>query len=421
MSVSVLVVRYWACLALALFLPFVVHGAFQTSTRGLYYPVTSNKSVGDSLLKATASHESSDDSDLSDFKTWCTEKGIITPLDLDVRTGDNDYRFMKYSDDKSFTSRPDKINGPILRVPLNACIIATTPEDLAVKLAQEKDLGEESDFATYIKVLPPLSSPSLQSMPRFWSQEKLEKVSEFDGGQIYERVQSVKKKCKELNLDDWALACVNSRANYLLDQGYAMTPILDFINHDSATKTSARLIKSEMMGDELFLSVEKEYAKGEEVFISYGSFSNVETICDYGFVNSDSNQCNNECVDIRIIRKQPVRVTVDDQCGGALDPGSLAILRSFIASPEEVEDLLAKDESLSINTVYAKPISEAIEEEVYSLIASFLDEGIYDANSGIIWAQENGEDLIERYLVCRVAVLKKGLSKMKERFPELLF
>jgi len=67
-----------------------------------------------------------------------------------------------------------------------------------VKLAQEKDLGEESDFATYIKVLPPLSSPSLQSMPRFWSQEKLEKVSEFDGGQIYERVQSVKKKCKSM-------------------------------------------------------------------------------------------------------------------------------------------------------------------------------------------------------------------------------
>jgi hypothetical protein len=167
-----------------------------------------------------------------------------------------------------------------------------------VKLAQEKYLGEESDFAPYIKVLPPLSSPSLQSMPRFWSQDKLEKVSEFDGGQIYGRVQSVKKKCKELNLDEWALACVNSRANYLLDQGYAMTPILDFINHNSAAKTSARL-----MEDELFLSVEKESAKGEEVFISYGSFSNVETICDYGFVDSDSNQCNNECVDIRMIRK----------------------------------------------------------------------------------------------------------------------
>ena len=413
---SVSVVRYWARSALILFLPLVVHGAFQTSTRGLYHPITSNKSVVDSLLKATASNDSTDDSDLSEFKTWCTKKGIITPLDLDVRTGDDDYRFMKYSDDKSFASRPDTINGPILRVPLKACIIATTIEDLAVKLVQEKDLGEESDFAPYIKVLPPLSSPSLQSMPRFWSQEKLEKVSEFDGGQIYEKVQSVKKICKELNLDEWALACVNSRANYLLDQGYAMTPILDFINHNSAAKTSASLIE-----DELFLSVEKEYAKGEEVFISYGSFSNVETTCDYGFVDSDFNECNDECVDIRIIRKQPVRVTVDDQRGGALDPGSLAILRSYIASPEEVEDLLAKDESLSINTVYAKPMSEANEEEVYSLIASFIDEGIYDAKSGITWAQENGEDLIERYLVCRVEVLKKGLSKIKQRFPELLY
>ena len=128
-----------------------------------------------------ASNDSTDDSDLAEFKTWCTKKGIITPLDLDVRTGDDEYRFMKYSDDKI---RPEKINGPILRVPLKACIIATTPEDLAVKLAQEKILVEN---LILIKVLPPLA-PSLQSMPRFWSQDKLEKVSEFDGGQIYGRV-----------------------------------------------------------------------------------------------------------------------------------------------------------------------------------------------------------------------------------------
>jgi len=101
---SVSVVRYWACLALVLFLPLVVHGAFQTSTRG-QYPITSNKLVVDSLLKATASNDSTDDSDLSEFKTWCTKKGIITPLDLDVRTDDDDYRFMNYSDDKI---RPEK-------------------------------------------------------------------------------------------------------------------------------------------------------------------------------------------------------------------------------------------------------------------------------------------------------------------------
>jgi hypothetical protein len=233
---------------------------------------------------------------------------------------------------------------------------------------------------------------------------------------IYQRVQSVKEQCKELNLDEWALAIVNSRANFLLDEGYAMTPILDMINHNSASKTSARI-----MEDELFLSVENEFAKGEEVFISYGSFSNLETMCEYGFVDSKSNQCNQECVDIRMIRQQPVRVTIDDQNDGELDPGSLALLRSYLASPEEVGDLLANDESLSINTVYAKPISEAVEEEVYSFIASFVDEAIYDATTGITWAHENGEDLIENFLVCRVAVLEKGLQFMKRKFPELLY
>jgi len=408
----------WVASTLALFLTLSVNNAFQTSSR--YHHNTGNTFVlirDDSLvLKAAAASNDSSDSDLLDFRTWCTQKGIVTPLDLDVRTDDDDYRFMKYSDDKSFASRPDKINGPILRVSLDACIVAESPEDLAVELVKERDLGGKSAFAPYIKVLPPLSSPSLQSMPRFWSEEKLEKVSEFDGGQIYQRVQSVKKKCKELNLDEWALALVNSRANFLLDRGYAMTPILDMINHNSASTTTARILE-----DELFLSVENEYAKGEEVFISYGSFSNLETICEYGFVDADSNQCNQECVDVRMIRQLPVQVTIDDQNDGALDPGSLALLRSYLVSPEDIEDLLANDESLSINTVYAKPISEAVEEEVYSFIASFVDEAIFDAKTGITWAQEHGEDLIETYLVCRVAVLEKGLAFMKRRFPELLY
>jgi len=45
-----------------------------------------------------ASNDSTDDSDLAEFKTWCTKKGIITPLDLDVRTGDDDYRHFQCFD-----------------------------------------------------------------------------------------------------------------------------------------------------------------------------------------------------------------------------------------------------------------------------------------------------------------------------------
>ena len=66
----------------------------------------------------------------------------------------------------------------------------------------------------------------------FWSEEKLAKVAEFDGGNIFQRVQDVKYKCKEKDLDAWAYVIVQSRANHLQDKTYAMTPLLDMLNHD---------------------------------------------------------------------------------------------------------------------------------------------------------------------------------------------
>lgn len=372
-------------------------------------------------LQASISRNSQ--TELAEFKAWCFEKGIITPLNLLIREDDNDeignennkYRFMEYSDNDSFSKRPEKLDGPILRVPLKACIIADSPEDLSIELAKERDLGDKSFFAPYIKVLPSLDSPSIQSMPRMWSAEKMEKVIEFDGGQIYQKVQMDAMKNKDLNLDPWAHACVTSRANYLFGKGYAMTPILDMINHDATSKTSARIIQ-----DELFLSVDKEFGKGEEVFISYGDLTNLETFCNYGFV-SETNRSNKEFIDVKMIRRLPVRVTIDSESGGSLDAGSLATLRSYLTPPEEVNALLARNENLSMNTVFTKPISDSNEVEVYSFIASFVDEAIHEGSKGIDWARENDDALLEKYLVSRVNVLKKGLEFMTQRFPDLLF
>jgi len=356
------------------------------------------------------------DSNLLEFKKWCTQKNIISPLDVKIRKGKDNYRFMEYSDDgELFANRPEKINGPILRVPLSVCIVASTPEDLALELEKERDLGVNSAFAPYIKVLPNLLSSSLQSMPRFWSDETLHKVSEFDGGQIYQRVEIVKTTCKERNLDDWALACVNSRANFIGD-GFAMTPVLDFLNHNSLSKTTAKILERE-----LFLSVENKYQKVEEVFISYGDFTNLETLCDYGFVD-DSNGCNKEYVDVFIIRQNPVRVTISGDTG-MLNPGSLALLRSYLAPQEDVEQLLVNDETLSSNSVYARPISDALEEDVYSLVASFVYEAICNAKNGIHWVGKEGKEggMIERYLSWRIATLSKCLSFIKEKFPDILY
>lgn len=352
------------------------------------------------------------------FKDWCESKGIITPLDLEVRSekGDGDYRYMKYSNNKSIASRPEKLSGPILRVPLNACIVSDTLETLAQKLKAEKDLGKDSEFEPYIHVLPSLSSPSLQSMPFFWSEEKLEIVSEFDGGQIYQRVQEVKTIVKDLNLDPWAYICVRSRANFLNQKGYAMTPVLDMINHDDSSKTSATILENE-----LYLSVEKCFAFDEEVFISYGSFSNLDTFCDYGFVDSEKNFCKRECINVLMIRRPPVKVTIDGKLDGKIDSGSLALLRSYLASPELVEAKLSTDLKVTMNTVFTRPISDTNEEDVYSLIASFIDEAIYEGTSGIEWARDQKEEMVEKYLLGRIDVLQKGLNYIKRKYPDLVY
>jgi len=364
--------------------------------------------------KSSSLFATDESKNLSEFEQWCANEGIMTPFNLKLRNGS--YRFMEYSDESSFFNRPENLDGPILRVPLKACIRADTLQELAVALAQERDLGTDSDFAPYINVLPTLgSSSSLDVLPRFWTEEKMEKVSEFDGGQIYRRVQMDKESQKD-TVDLWAYSCVSSRANFLgPGRGYAMTPVLDMINHDPASKTSGTVID-----DELFLSVEKEFKIGDEVMISYGELTNLETLCDYGFVsNQKDSPFNKECVDVRIIRKAPVQVTFEQS--GALESGSLALLRSYLTPEVDVFPRLLEDSRLTTTTVYAKKTSDTNEEELYSFIASFVDEAIYDGKSGLEWAVQNGDDLLESYLSARLCILEKGITNMKLRFPDLLY
>jgi hypothetical protein len=309
----------------------------------------------------------------------------------------------------------------ILRVPLKACIQADTLEKLAERLAHERSLGPNSDYAPYLDVLPTLED-GLENLPRFWSSERLDSVT--DGGLLLKRLASDEQK----DLDPWALACVDSRANYVkTTEGkdtYAMTPMLDMFNHDGIVSTKARVSVEEDM-DVLSLQVNAPFPKGSQVYISYGDLSNLDTLCDYGFISSDSdnsNPCNYESLNVQLIRRPPFQVTVF--LDGSVDVASLANLRSYLADAEDLKDLVDDNGDLNAGmglAAFSKPLSERNELDVQSFLASTLDEGIEMARSGAETAEVVGDLLVANYLSQRASLLNKGLERIKQSFPGLEF
>lgn len=303
----------------------------------------------------------------------------------------------------------------ILRIPLSACITADTLESLAERLAHERDLGSKSKYAPYVDVLPTLDGddpekPSLLSLPRFWDGKRLDKVT--DGGQLEARMRNDERK----DLDQWALACVDSRANFLGGEKYSMTPMLDMITHDGSVPTKARLNKDKGFagsGDVLCLTSGRDYSKGEEAFISYGNLSNLDTLVDYGFV-TESNPLNVESIGVQMMRRDPFSIMV--YADGSVDSGAKATLRYSLANEEELEifSSIAKGSGLGI---LAKPLSDRNEMDVQSFIASTLDEAAYDAKSGA--AEAGNDQLVASYLIERAKLLELAIKRIKSKYPDL--
>lgn len=147
---------------------------------------------------------------LDAYVGWTVAQGIQTPLEL-RSTRDGQYRY-------ATASQPIAPEDTILRVPLASCLTAENLEALAERLKYESDAGARSKFEPYINMLP--SFEQLHVLPRFWEGNLVETVT--DGGQLESRI----RRDKNDNLDPWALACVDSRANFIQD-GFSMTPFLD--------------------------------------------------------------------------------------------------------------------------------------------------------------------------------------------------
>ena len=325
------------------------------------------------------------------FLSWCAAQGITSPLQLQgVGTS---YRYL--------ASPSDQAGGRILRAPLSACIIESTKEALAERLAHERSIGSKSKYAPYLDVLPGLDS--FADFPRFWAHERRDLVFDYDGGEVERRIATDERN----GLDPWAYACVSSRANFLNDYRYSLTPLLDFLNHDCTVGTSASI------GDgELSLSINKELVAGKEVYISYGALSNLDTLCDYAFVSTD-NPCNFEMMEIRLLGSAPVAVAV--YADGSIDTSSIAMLRQNLATPEEVETAQRREQSIFLK--FSSPLSDRNELDVFSLLCSSLDDAAQTASSGAAGA--GSDQLISTYLTARASTLQKGIDKILKKFPGL--
>ena len=376
------------------------------------------------------------------FMSWCNDQGIKTQLQL---RGRHPYRYLtmpqqeRLGDDET----NDNKKHILLQVPLEACLKDDTEEGLADKLLLEHSLGEKSKLKPFLDMLPPPQSSSIQNLPRFWDADRMESVT--DSGQLLKRLMDDEERSSSSAssisrpwTDDydykWALACVNSRANFLdttrdgSSLSYSMAPMLDMLNHDCTVQTKAQVIANDDIsisddnnydGKMLELSIRGEnYQSGQEVFISYGDFTNLDTLCDYGFV-SPTNTRNMEFIDIRIIHSpQPISVAISSSSppgkGGAIDVTSLATLRRLLATPEEMDgrrkDLLSD---------FFEPLSERNDIEVLSFLATKLDENAKLAREGARKALLKEDTLVGNSLTARADTLEKGIAFILERFPSL--
>jgi hypothetical protein len=387
---------------------------------------------------------------LASFVAWSTSQGITTPLQLVI---EKSYRYMTLPSDDSqlFEEVGSSESVNLVSVPLDACIVADDSQALAERLIHEKSLGEDSKYAPWLEMFPSLND--FQGMPRFWAPERLELVQKSDGGQLADRMKFDQLRFDKVD-DQWALAVVDSRSNFLPDGTYSISPMLDMFNHDSTVPTSAsveegRLLldvspkaffvpdepaqeeekpdwKKEMFG--LFRGPASSGSdakssgsdakssnckrKGSEIFISYGDLNNLECLCNYGFV-PDNNGCNTETLTVRMMRQPPATIVVDDT--GSMDNMfnqlTLSSLRLNLATIDELEEL----------KMYAQgaKISDKNELEVYALIGGELEEAVYEAQNGIKEAEEVNDALAAAYLAGRKATLQKAAERLQRKYPEI--
>jgi len=381
---------------------------------------------------------------LKPFVAWCAAQGIVSPLDVRVRENGARYMVLKEEEvDRISSSITPDSKVRLVECPMEACLTAPSAEGLVDRLLYERSLGEDSQWAPWLAILPQQVSDYHESMPRFWSPERLARVT--DGGILREELQADRDRVEAVT-DPWALAVVDSRCNILPDGSYALTPWLDLLNHDGAVPTTARIVHNDDDRTDTFvLEVAAESIPGTpketaatatrtpssllgnlfqrrsppppsppEVCISYGDLTNLQTLMNYGFVTD--NPCNTERVDVHILR-QPYPIRAEIQASGSVDSIALGALRRLLATEEELQQAQTSEQLERFALVPF--LSHRNEVETHAVIVGFVEEALDEARRGAAAANAAQDALVGRYLSGRVRTLQTGLDRIRSKFPQV--
>ncbi|KAK4761728.1 hypothetical protein SAY87_029612 [Trapa incisa] len=207
-----------------------------------------------------------------------------------------------------FASKTIKAGSSVLKVPFGVQI---SPDDLlpeikillgdeigniaklATVILAEKKNGPHSEWAPYISCLPLLGEMQTTS---FWSEDELDMIKQSF---IYQ--ETIQKKAEirrqflalkpvldhfpqnfgDIKFEDFlhAYTLVESRA-WESSKGFSLIPLADFLNHDGHAKSIVLNDEKEQISEVI---ADRDYAAGDQIWITYGKFSNAILLLEFGF------------------------------------------------------------------------------------------------------------------------------------------
>jgi len=251
-------------------------------------------------------------------------------------------------------------------------------EPLMVWLVTESE-NKDSFWAPYLNILP----KDFSSFPLYWAEADL---NELQASSLRESVITTKNFLQQthaklqkalvepnpslfpqgISLDKYVWAyCIMSSRLWTFGNEYVLVPLGDLLNH----KPEAGLPGLDASGQYLEVNATQDYAKGDQVFVSYGNKSNVELLGSYGFI-LENNPHEAAVINFQL-RASNVAISIIEPLLKKVDPnfGTLrlvpnhrpdSLLRAFRIANIEFKDLEHTNELLE-----GKPISVVNELRAY--------------------------------------------------------